>query len=102
MENQGLVRAEVDFNDLLNVHFDAEEIPCERGKIYQEKNFEKKLSDLAHITLFAPEKRIMLQIGVVYLPFVVKSGNLDVFEGHYEISYLDHDGTADITPAGEE
>ena len=102
MENQGLLKIEVDFNDLLNVHFDAEEIPCERGKIYQEKNFEKKLSDLAHITLFAPEKRIMLQIGVVYLPFIVRSGNLEVFEGHYEISYLDHNGTADITPADEE
>lgn len=96
MENQGLVKVEVDFNDLLNVHFDAEEIPCERGKIYREKKIEKKIDDCAHITLYAPEKRIMLRIGVLYLPFIVKSGNLDVFEGHYEISYIGHDGTADI------
>ena len=95
MENQGLVKIEVDFNDLLNVHFDAEEIPCERGKIYREKNSD----DCAHITLYAPEKRIMLRIGVLYLPFIVKSGNLDVFEGHYEISYMGHDGTADVDPA---
>ena len=99
MENQGLVKIEVDFNDLLNVHFDAEEIPCERGKIYREKNFEKKSEECAHITLYAPEKRIMLCIGVLYLPFIVKSGNLDVFEGHYEISYIGHDGTADVDPA---
>lgn len=96
MENQELIKVEIDFNDLFNVHFDAEEIPCERGKIYREKNFEKKLSDLAHVTLFAPEKRIMLRIGVMYLPFVVKSGNLDVFKGHYEIVYNGHCGTADI------
>ena len=99
MENQGLVKIEVDFNDLLNVHFDAEEIPCERGKIYSEKNFEKKYDECAHITLYAPEKRIMLRIGVLYLPFIVKSGNLDVFKGHYEISYMGHDGTADVDPA---
>lgn len=96
MENKGLVKVEVDFNDLLNVHFDAEEIPCDRGKIYREKNFEKNSDDCAHITLFGLEKRIMLRIGVFYLPFIVKSGNLDVFEGHYEISYLGHDGIADI------
>lgn len=102
MENQGLLKIEVDFNDLLNVQFVAEEIPCERGKIYREKNFEKNFDDCAHITLFSHEKRIMLRIGVLYLPFIVKSGNLDVFEGHYEISYLGHDGTADITPANEE
>ena len=41
----------------------------------------------------------MLRIGVLYLPFIVKSGNLDVFEGHYEISYMGHDGTADVDPA---
>lgn len=96
MKNQGLVKVEVDFNDLLNVHFDAEEIPCERGKIYREKNFEKKSDACAHITLYAPEKRIMLRIGVLYLPFIVKSGNLDVFEGHYEIVYNGHCGTADV------
>ena len=54
MENKGLVKVEVDFNDLLNVHFDAEEIPCDRGKIYREKNFEKNSDDCAHITLFGP------------------------------------------------
>ena len=96
MKNQGLVKVEIDFKDLLNVHFDAEEIFCERGKIYQEKNFEKNLHDLAHITLFGPEKRIMLQSGVFYLPFIVKKGNLDSFEGHYEISYNGHDGIAEI------
>lgn len=96
MENQGLVKIEVDFNDLLNVHFDAEEIPCERGKIYREKNFEKNSDDCAHITLYAPEKRIMLRLGVVYLPFKVLEGNMDVFEGEYKVEYAGHEGTVEV------
>ena len=96
MENKTLVKVEVNFNDILNVHFDAEEISTEKTRFYREKNFEKKLEDLAYITLFGPEMRIMLRIGVMYLPFAVKSGNLNKFEGHYEISYAGHDGTADI------
>lgn len=102
MENNQLVRVEVDFNDLLNVHFDAEEIPCQRGKIYREKKFEKNSDELAYITLYAEERRIMLRIGVVYLTFIVKSGNLDVFEGHYDVSYLGYDGTADVLQAENE
>ena len=102
MENKQLFKIEVNINDLINVDFKAEEIPCERGKIYREKKFEKKLCDLAHITLFGPEKRIMLRVGVFCIPFTVTCGNTDIFYGHYEISYLGHNGTADVTVDDEE
>lgn len=96
MNTKQLFDVEVNINDLINVRFTAEEIPCERGKIYREKKIEKKICDLAHITLFGRESRILLHVGVFSIPFVVTNGNTDTFEGHYEISYLGNNGTVDV------
>lgn len=102
MIDSNIVKVSITFNGLLDINFVAGKIECDRGTIFQEKNFEKNSCDLAHLTLFSEERRIFLKSGIFYLDFKVTEGDTENFAGEYRVMFGEHEGVLTITKQTKE
>ncbi len=101
MASKGLWQIKVSINKQFCIYFNAEKIEYNAGIGFIEKNPQKNIEDFVCIALYPNEKNIIFRDGVVMCIFDVKEGNLTDFNGDYNISFFEKNGTIRIEEVKE-
>lgn len=79
------------------MRFEAELLGRDKNSIFLlEKNPQKNEDSLARIVLYTDMSSIMLRVGIAYISFKVKEGNLEDFRGEYKVSMLGRVGKISV------
>lgn len=96
MADSTLRKVEVIVDNAFSCSFEAIKNNTEKGVLFTEKNFAKENRELYALALLPDKKLVVLQAGNFCLTFEVKNGNLEDFEGKYEITFIEHTGIVTV------